>query len=173
MTNVHARNNASSQTPTTAYIAIGSNLGNPKQQVQSAVSALSQHPDIDITGMSRWYESLPVGPEQPNYINGAVKVRTTLSPLQLLDATQGIENTHGRERKEHWGARTLDLDIALFGKQTIKNERLCIPHAFIKERNFVIMPLLDITPTLQLPCGEYVKTLANTLGDTGLTPIHI
>lgn len=173
MTNPKATGTTPSNNAVTAYIAIGSNLDNPKQQVTSAVDALTQHPHVSVTGVSRWYESLPVGPEQPNYINGAVKIRTSLTPLQLLDAIQSIENAQGRERKEHWGARTLDLDIALFGEQTIQNERLCVPHAFIKERNFVIIPLLDITPTLQLPCGEHLTALANTLGDSGLTPIHI
>ena len=100
---------------------------------------------------SPWYSSPPMGPaDQPDYINGVAKLETTLPPLPLLKALQGIESTHHRVKLEHWGPRTLDLDILLYGNQVIDLPELRIPHAEMATRNFVLFPLADIAPTARI-----------------------
>lgn len=154
--------------PITAYIGMGSNLASPMQQLTNACHALRNQQSITLEAVSPWYQSIAVGPEQPDYINGAAKITTTLTPEALLDALQAIELAHGRERKIHWGPRTLDLDILLFGTQKMNSTRLTIPHAFLTERNFVVYPLADIAPELILPNGVALTTLIQNLGDEGL-----
>lgn len=148
-----------------AYIGLGSNLENPLQQVTSAVNALKSHAYIELEAASSWYSSKAVGPgEQPDYINGAVLLETTLEPVALLDLLQNIEQQHGRERKERWGARTLDLDLLLYDKLEMDSPRLQIPHPRICERNFVVKPLLDITPALKLPDGRQLQEILHIIG---------
>lgn len=152
-----------------AYISLGSNLSNPQQQVNTAVSELNEMPHTNVTGLSHWYRTLPMGPQdQPDYINGVAKLETTLFPEQLLTALQQIENAHFRERKEHWGARTLDLDILLYGNQTIDLPNLKIPHPGITTRNFVLLPLADIDPLLVLPNGTTLSSLLESCPSEGI-----
>src|SRR6478735_9520100 len=153
-----------------AYIGIGSNLAQPTQQVEKAVSALKAIPATQLLCVSPWYGSTPVGgpSEQPDYINGAACLQTRLSPLKLLDALQAIEEQQGRERHTRWGARTLDLDLLLYGDQTIHDERLTVPHPRMTERAFVLAPLADIAPHLVLPNGCSVASLLSQLSTTGL-----
>ncbi|MDP5254017.1 MULTISPECIES: 2-amino-4-hydroxy-6-hydroxymethyldihydropteridine diphosphokinase [unclassified Vibrio] len=149
----------------TVYIAIGSNLDNPVQQAQQAIEALKQLPDSQWEQVSSLYSSTPMGPQdQPDYINAVAKLYTHLTPLELLEHTQRIELEHGRVRKEQrWGARTLDLDILLYGQETIEHPRLTIPHYGMKVREFVVYPLAEITPDLTLPDGTKLsELLANT-----------
>lgn len=153
---------------TVVYIGMGSNLATPMQQLTSACRALENCEGIAVEAISPWYQSVAVGPEQPDYINGAAKLTTTLSPEALLDALQAIELEHGRERKIHWGPRTLDLDILLYGQEEIHTPRLTIPHAYLCERNFVVYPLMDIASTLTLPNGTSLKEIAQQLGLEGL-----
>lgn len=153
---------------TTAYIGMGSNLDSPMQQLASACEALANTDNLSLEAVSPWYQSKAVGPEQPDYVNGAAKLRTNLSPEGLLDTLQAIELKHGRERKIHWGPRTLDLDILLFGRKVINTQRLTIPHAYLSERNFVVYPLMDIAGDLTLPNGTRLSDLATTLGPQGL-----
>lgn len=155
-------------TPTTAYIGLGSNLASPMQQLTEACKAIRHSEDITLEAISPWYQSVAVGPEQPDYINGAVKITTTLEPEALLDTLQAIELAHGRERKIHWGPRTLDLDILLYGDQQINTDRLTVPHAYMSERNFVVYPLADIAPNLTLPNGTTLTQLKLNLGEEGL-----
>lgn len=131
------------------YIGIGANLGDPLRTVHSAVDALGKLPKSQLVQMSPLYESQPMGPQdQPNYINAVARLDTELEPLQLLDFTQQIEQDHGRIRKdERWGARTLDLDILLYGDHCINNERLTVPHYGMRQREFVLYPLHDIYPS--------------------------
>jgi 2-amino-4-hydroxy-6-hydroxymethyldihydropteridine diphosphokinase len=143
-----------------AYIALGSNLDHPGLQLQRAVDDIDSAKNISVTGCSKLYISEAVGPEgQPDYCNAAVRIETSLEPLALLDTLQGIENHHGRVRSVRWGPRTLDLDIILYGDQVIHSERLTIPHYQMHVRNFVLCPLLDITPELSLPNGTKVNSL--------------
>lgn len=143
------------------YIGLGSNLNSPKQQVTQAVESLKVLPSTIWVAQSSWYESEAIGPEQPNFINGVVHLKTQLDPEVLLDALQAIEQIHQRVRTQHWGPRTLDLDILLWGQATLKTPRLTVPHAFLKERCFVILPLLELAPSLTLPCGTSLSSLTS------------
>lgn len=155
---------------TRAYIGLGSNLANPRQQLSKALHALTQLPKTAVVATSALYQSAPVGSQnQPDYLNAAVALDTALEPLALLDALQAIETQQGRVRKEHWGARTLDLDILLFGSQIINTPRLTIPHPYLTQRSFVLMPLADISPDLRLPDGQWLVDLVKLCPPTGLT----
>ena len=141
-----------------AYIGLGSNLENPLAQVEQALVELAAVPESNLLAKSPLYRSAPVGPgDQPNYINAVALLETSLTPLALLDALQAIEQSHQRVRLEHWGPRTLDLDILLLDQQTIDSERLKVPHPYLTQRNFVLYPLADIAPELLLPDGTSLK----------------
>ena len=146
---------------TTAYVALGSNLDNPAAQLRTALHELSATPHCQLEAVSRAYSSAAVGPgEQPDYLNAVAKVTTSLTPSQLLQATQAIENKAGRIRKQRWGARTLDLDIILYGLQKVQTNKLQIPHPRMNERNFVLYPLAEIAgEQLVLPCGGVLESL--------------
>ena len=136
------------------FIALGSNLDHPEQQVQRACQALASLPDSRLEAISPWYLSTPIGPgRQPDYINGVAELSTNLPATELLKQLQAIENQQQRVRKERWGPRTLDLDILLYGNQCINLPELTVPHPRMMERNFVLYPLADIAPDLQFPDG--------------------
>ncbi|VUD53313.1 2-amino-4-hydroxy-6-hydroxymethyldihydropteridinepyrophosphokinase [Thalassocella blandensis] len=152
-----------------AYVALGSNLNNPLKQVCRAVASLDALADISVIQQSSWYRSVAIGPNgQPDYINGVVKITTSLQPLALLDALQTIENQQGRTREIRWGARTLDLDLLLYGEHPFQHERLSIPHAEMHNRNFVLQPLLEINQNIRMPDGTIVSELLNAIGTAGL-----
>ncbi|WP_163373092.1 2-amino-4-hydroxy-6-hydroxymethyldihydropteridine diphosphokinase [Endozoicomonas acroporae] len=156
----------------TAYVALGSNLEQPDLQLQRAVDDIDSMPQTTVAACSRLYRSDPVGPPgQPDYCNAVVAVNTTLAPLRLLDALQSIENAHGRVRSVRWGPRTLDLDIILFGNRCIESERLTVPHYQMQVRNFVLCPLLDVAPDLELPDGTLLQAMVDELGYQGLNVI--
>ena len=148
---------------TICYIGIGSNLGDPAKKAQLAIKALQQLPQSQWVAVSALYCSKPMGPsDQPDYINAVAAIETTLTPLALLDQLQRIEQEKGRVRKaERWGPRTLDLDLILFGDQTIVNERLTVPHYGMKQRECVLYPLFEIAPQLTLPDGQSLANLVN------------
>lgn len=150
-----------------AYIGLGSNLDNPMAQLQRAVDELRTLPDTRLTALSPWYRSAPMGPQdQPDYLNGVAQLSTSLSPPELLRQLQAIEQRHQRVRGRHWGPRTLDLDILLFGDQHIDLPELQIPHPGIYLRNFVLLPLADIDPNLRFPDGsELAMRLENCPSD--------
>ena len=149
------------------YIGLGSNLsgtmGEPKEQLEQALKALENHSQITLVNVSSNYKTKAIGPgSQPDYINAAALIKTQLEPLALLDQLQLIEQKHERERSIHWGARTLDLDMLMYGTLTIEIPRLTIPHPRIRDRAFVLAPLLDLDPNLSLPEGQSIaKLLAN------------
>lgn len=146
------------------FIGLGSNLLNPMQQLKLAVQEIAQLPQTKVVKASSLYASKPMGPQnQPDYVNAVCKIATALSPYQLLDALQQIELKHGRVRKEErWGPRTLDLDILLFGSLNEDTERLQLPHPGIAAREFVLVPLFEITPDLLMPDGQpLAKWVAN------------
>lgn len=127
------------------FIGLGSNLDAPLSQLKKAIEGLKQLKALNFISASGFYYSSPMGPQdQPDYINAVVEVSTTLSAEQLLDELQKIEHEQGRIRKQHWGARTLDLDILLYGNEVINSERLIVPHSGISQRNFVLYPLQDL-----------------------------
>ena len=155
-----------------SYIGLGSNLSQPAQQLRSALDCLNNLPETRLTRCSSFYRSAPVGPgEQPDYVNAVAELETALPPLQLLNRLQAIEAEHGRERSIRWGARTLDLDILLFGQQCIDGERLQVPHPRMGERNFVLLPLAELEPQLQLPTGESIQALLRQCPDNRLEKI--
>ena len=156
-----------------SYIGIGSNQAQPIEQAKQAITALSNIKDTQVLMCSSLYRSAPMGPQdQPDYINAVAKLETTLSALELLDALQVIEQEQGRERKAlRWGPRTLDLDILLYADQQIENERLTVPHYGMKEREFVLYPLFEIAPTLQMPNGTSLIEILKHCDKNGLTAI--
>lgn len=158
----------------TVYIAIGSNLSDPVAQAKLAIETIKQHPDLELVACSSLYSSTPMGPQnQPDYINAVVQVNTALSPLDLLNCTQAIEQKQGRVRKdERWGPRSLDLDIILYGNDVIENERLTVPHYGMKDREFVLYPLFEIAPDLQLPDGTKIASLLPLIDSNGLNIWH-
>lgn len=154
----------------TAYIAVGSNLADPVSQANLAIEMLKSLPRSTFIATSQLYSSTPMGPQnQPDYINAIVAIKTELTPIELLDCTQKIELEQGRVRKdERWGPRTLDLDIVLYGNEVIDSERLTIPHYGMKEREFVLYPLAEIAPSLQLPDGTELTALLKIVDKNGL-----
>lgn len=158
---------------TQVFIALGANLGAPLTQIHQAVAALQQLPRTRFIACSPLYGSRPMGPsDQPDYVNGVAWLDTELTPHQLLDATQQIELDLGRVRKaERWGPRTLDLDLLLFGQEQVQDERLTIPHYGMKDRAFVLVPLFDLVPGLQLPCGSALRDWVATCDRSGLFPL--
>lgn len=158
---------------TPVFIGLGANLAEPLTQLQQAVIALQQLPQTEVQLVSSFYGSKPMGPQdQPDYVNAVALLSTELSPEQLLDALQQIEQTQGRQRKaERWGARTLDLDILLFGQQSIQTPRLTVPHYGLHLREFVIYPLLEIAGDLTVPGHGALSILAEQVPLNGLTVI--
>ena len=150
---------------TPVWLAIGSNLASPLQQVNAALEALKQIPDTRIITVSAFYRTPPLGPQdQPDYLNAAVALETALEPEALLDHTQRIELQQGRVRKdERWGPRTLDLDIMLFGARVINTPRLTVPHYDMKNRGFMLWPLYEIAPDLVFPDGETLQAVLQRL----------
>ena len=155
------------------YIALGSNMDSPHGQLDSALEALAQHPNMQLVAVSDRYQTPPIGPQQPDFINAAAQLSTDLSPLDLLDALQAIEQQQNRVRSIHWGPRTLDLDILFYNdligsSLVIESERLTIPHPRIGERAFVLVPLMDLNPQLALPSGETVAQLLANCSQQGI-----
>ena len=143
------------------YIAMGSNLAAPAEQLRSAVQALAHLPDSRLIGVSAFYQSDSLLPGQPRYTNAVAAIETSMAPLDVLDALQAIEIDQGRERHERWGPRTLDLDILLFGDRLIDEPRLKVPHYHMQARPFVLYPLAELAPaSLTLADG---RTLAELL----------
>ena len=130
------------------YIGLGSNLGDSKVILTEAVHKLASLGGVKI---SKLYQSPPMGPQdQPNYLNAVVQLSTDLAPLALLDELQRFEQESGRLRLRHWGERTLDLDLLIYAEEKIQHERLTVPHVGVMERDFVLIPLLDLDPNLHI-----------------------
>lgn len=152
-----------------AYIGLGSNLDDPVRQVQTALVELGEIQQSRLLKHSSLYRSAPMGgADQPDYINAVAAVETALAPHELLSQLQRLEARHQRVRKERWGARTLDLDLLLFGAAVIDSEQLCVPHPGLAARNFVLIPLYEIAPDLILPDNRGVSELVQGCPRTGL-----
>ena len=139
-----------------SYIGLGSNLEDPKNQVSRAIQSIGEIDRLALIRQSSLYQSAPMGPQdQDAYINAVVLIETSLSPLALLGRLAAIEDEFGRDRSVgHWGPRVIDLDILLYGQQEIHLRRLIVPHPGLTEREFVVYPLLEISPQLMLPGGR-------------------
>ncbi|AJB49379.1 2-amino-4-hydroxy-6-hydroxymethyldihydropteridine diphosphokinase [Acinetobacter nosocomialis] len=132
----------------TTYIGLGSNLGDSRQILSEAIAKLKTIGEVKV---SKLYQSPPMGPQdQPNYLNAVAQLKTELLPLDLLDHLQRFEQEAGRVRLRHWGERTLDLDLLIYGDEKIQNERLTVPHVGIMQRDFVVIPLLDLDADLHI-----------------------
>ncbi len=135
-----------------AYIGLGSNMDDPVDQVSRALVELDRLPDTSLVSRSGLYRNPPMGGmDQPEYVNAAARIDTMLGPEDLLQELHGIESVHGRVRDGHWGARTLDLDLLLYGATIIDTVDLKVPHPGMHERPFVLYPLYEIAPDLQIP----------------------
>lgn len=157
--------------PVPAAIGLGGNLGDAPATLLRALTALSATPGIALQACSPLYRSQAIGPSgQPDYANAVALLETTLSAHELLDALQAIEQAEGRIRELRWGARTLDLDLLLYGSREIHDERLTVPHAELTRRNFVLQPLADIAADWLLPNGDSVLALSQRLSSDGLQP---
>ncbi|AVZ06037.1 2-amino-4-hydroxy-6-hydroxymethyldihydropteridine diphosphokinase [Acinetobacter pittii] len=133
---------------TKTYIGLGSNLGDSRQILSEAIAKLKT---LGAVKVSKLYQSPPMGPQdQPNYLNAVAELNTDLTPLDLLDQLQRFEQEAGRVRLRRWGERTLDLDLLIYGDEKIQNERLTVPHIGILERDFVVIPLLDLDADLHI-----------------------
>jgi 2-amino-4-hydroxy-6-hydroxymethyldihydropteridine diphosphokinase len=137
---------------TRAYVGLGANLGAREETLRRAVDLLAAADGVVVLGVSSFRETEPVGVvEQPRFLNGAVALETTLSARALLELLLDVERTLGRVRGERWGPRTVDLDLLLFGNETIDEPGLRVPHPHLHERRFVLEPLVDLDPELEAP----------------------
>ena len=135
-----------------AWIGLGSNLDAPRRQIEGAFAELEALPGTRLEGRSSLYSSSPMGPaDQPDYVNAVALLETDLAPLVLLDALQAIEAQHGRVRERRWGPRTLDLDLLLYDERVMATPRLTLPHPGIGERDFVLLPLMEIAGDIEIP----------------------
>jgi 2-amino-4-hydroxy-6-hydroxymethyldihydropteridine diphosphokinase len=155
---------------TPAYVALGSNLDNPANQLCKAVLALDGLPKCQLDKVSSVYRSAAVGPgTQPDYLNAVVLLYTELCAVDLLDTLQRVEQEQDRVRDVRWGPRTLDLDLLLYGDKTIESPRLAIPHPRMQERHFVLYPLHEISgEKLVFPDGTELAALLKQCSDEGL-----
>ena len=153
-----------------AYIGLGSNLQDPSAQLQTALLAMAGLPDCRLIAVSDFYATPPMGPAgQPEYVNAAAGMLTQLQPARLLAALKAIERTQGRPLDSpRWGPRIIDLDIIAMGELCCNETGLRIPHAGAAQRNFVLRPLADLAPALELPGAGRVDQLLARLGEEGL-----
>lgn len=155
-----------------AYVALGSNLDDPEAQVEHGFAALAALPQTELRARSRSYRTRPWGvPDQPDFINAAARLETALSPHQLLDALLAIESDAGRVRGVRYGPRTLDLDLLLYGDFELRDAGLTIPHPRLHERAFVLLPLADIAPDLEIPGQGRVADLLASVDTVGCVPL--
>jgi 2-amino-4-hydroxy-6-hydroxymethyldihydropteridine diphosphokinase len=145
---------------TRIYLGLGANLGDPQTTLRDAIVSLQQLPSLTNVRYSSLYASKPMGPaDQPDYVNAVLSADTDLSPFALLNLVHEVEQRYGRQRQRRWGERTLDIDILLFGAETVQHELLQIPHPGLCQRDFVLVPLLQLEPTLSLPDGRLVAAV--------------
>ena len=149
-----------------AFIGLGSNLGEREISIRQALDAIAAMPDTELLRASSLYDTEPVGDvDQPNFLNAVAQVDTDLSPRQLLWNLLLIEKRLGRERTRPWGPRTIDLDLLLFGGETIEEDDLRVPHPEMIRRAFVLVPLVELDPTLVHPgTGETMLSHLSKLG---------
>lgn len=155
---------------TLAYISIGSNIEDRFSHLREAVRALHSSSAISVLAVSSIYETAPVGyTEQSEFLNLVIEIETDLGPYGLLEVCQTIENQLGRVRDIRWGPRTVDLDILLFKNDSIETDNLQIPHPRMHERAFVLIPLLEIAPSVRDPLTEKSYAELQAVHDEGVT----
>jgi len=156
-----------------AYVAIGSNLNHPRERVEEACERIRALPETRLESRSRLYLTRPMGPQdQPDFVNAVVGLTTRLSARALLDALLEIERAMGRERHERWGPRLIDLDVVWMVGAPSEESGLTLPHPGVSMRNFVLYPLNDIAPTLDIPGHGRVLDLKRLAGADGITVLE-
>lgn len=136
------------------HIGLGSNLGDREEQLVRAVDAIRCIDGVAICGFSSLYESAPLGPSQPRFLNAVIELECDVAPLRLLSILQRIEAEQGRTRETRWGPRTLDLDVLLWGKTIVAEPNLQVPHLALHKRRFALLPLLELAPDARHPVLE-------------------
>jgi 2-amino-4-hydroxy-6-hydroxymethyldihydropteridine diphosphokinase len=162
----------------TAYLSLGSNINDRLKYLNQAQQELSTHKEVKIVKSSQVYETQPWPQEdrsedrphaekgQEWFLNQVIEIQTTLSPQKLLEVIQQVEKELGRTKKHHWGPREIDIDILLYGKQFIDSPELEIPHRHLSDRQFVLVPLVEIAPKLKHPVtGELFRRILEGLND--------
>ena len=156
---------------TNVFLGIGGNLGERRVMLRSAVAEIRGV--LEDVRVSSLYETAAWGvTDQPAFLNAVVRGRTSLPPLELLDALQAIENDLGRVRGRRWGARLIDIDILLYGAEVIDEPRLTVPHPLMTQRGFVLRPFADLAAGLTLPDGSLVGELLTTVDQSDLRQIE-
>ena len=156
------------------YIGLGSNLDEPLKQLNDAKNKIANLPDIKLLQLSSIYQSKALtldGKPQNDYLNAVIEIETSLDDESLLNALQQLELEQGRTRDKRWAARTIDLDILLYGEQQIKTERLIVPHVEIENRNFVMIPLSQLNSEIEIPGKGKLKKLIENLSDQALEKV--
>ena len=154
-----------------AYIGLGGNLGDRRASLDAAVEALRREAGVDVVAVSSFRDTEPVGvTDQPRFLNGAVAIETELTPRALLDVLLAVERSLGRTRdaEERFGPRTIDLDLLLYGDQTIDEPGLTVPHPRAHERAFVLAPLADVWPDAVIPGKGAASQLLASVGGQGV-----
>ncbi len=159
-----------------AYLGLGSNIGEPAANLDAAVDFLNRAGTSAVLARSRWYGSTPVGyTDQADFVNGVIKIQTSLSPEVLLTALKAIEQRLGRTPSVRWGPRLIDIDILDYiadnGERVIRSERPIIPHPSMHLRRFVLQPLAELAPDWQMPDGTPISKLLNQVQDQQIWPI--
>jgi 2-amino-4-hydroxy-6-hydroxymethyldihydropteridine diphosphokinase len=146
------------------YIGMGSNMGSKAENLARARQMIEAIDDVNIVKASSLYQTPPWGKtDQEDFINQVIAIDTELPPLELLHELQNLEIKLGRQRHEHWGPRVIDLDILLFGEENIATEELKVPHPYVMQRLFVLMPLQEIEPDMAFPDGSKIAEVLNRL----------
>ncbi len=160
---------------TRVFVGLGSNLGDSVRLFERAQAALDKLPKTLLVRCSDYYRTTPVGDRhQPDFLNAVVELKTCLEPVELLRGMQRIENGLGRRREStrRWGPRTIDLDLLLFGRQTVCESELTVPHPRMAERAFVLEPLAELAPDLEVPGLGRISRLRNRLDSSGVCRLH-
>lgn len=153
----------------TAYLALGANLGDKLENMREAVRLLEADGRCTVVARSSIYVTKPVGVEdQPDFVNAVIEVKTSLTPVDLLKLCNDVEGRLGRERTIRWGPRVIDIDILLYEGAAVDEPNLTIPHPQMKERAFVLVPLAEIAPDLELPGGPTAREAAKRIGENGI-----
>ncbi|MDH5728405.1 MAG: 2-amino-4-hydroxy-6-hydroxymethyldihydropteridine diphosphokinase [Gammaproteobacteria bacterium] len=156
-----------------AYLGLGCNLGECEANLCSALQQINELTSVTVNSISSFYRSKPLdNMPQADYLNAVVQIETGLLPIPLLDKLQAIEYQHGRRRhQERWGPRSLDIDILLYGDQVINHSRLRIPHPGISQRDFVLIPLVEINPQIRIPGLGKISEVVALCPDRGLSKL--